>query len=95
MISEENEQDIHFAPDFLQMQAVKNECTKLIQENVNISNCVGIFMMAELYHCQELKMYAKKFIKTKFSRVDEFLNLNCKQLINFISCSSYPYGINK
>ena len=89
IISEENVEDILHAADFLQLVSVKDSCAKFIQENLNLSNCVKVYMLADLYQCFMLKKHAEDFIKEKFNEVlenDEFLMLQFKQLMRFLSC---------
>ena len=55
-------------------------------------------MLADSYDCQELKMHADDFIKRNFTQVsqnDEFVNLDCKQLIHFVSCNDIVVTIEE
>ena len=56
IISEDNVEDILIAANFLQLQAVKDTCANVLMEKITVSNCLGIHLLADSYHCPSLKI---------------------------------------
>ncbi|RWS27279.1 actin-binding protein IPP-like protein [Leptotrombidium deliense] len=86
-IREENVQEMLSAANLLQVQDVVNSCCSFLAKQLDPSNCVGIFLFAELHMCTNLKLEAKRYIERNFTDVvhqEEFIDLPKEMLKNFL-----------
>ncbi|RWS15867.1 actin-binding protein IPP-like protein [Dinothrombium tinctorium] len=86
-IREDNVQELLAAANMLQLQQIVNYCCNFLSKQLDPSNCVGIFLFAELHVCTNLKLEAKRYIERHFTdviREDEFVDLPRDTLKNFL-----------
>ncbi|KAK6058272.1 BTB And Kelch [Cooperia oncophora] len=76
------------AANLLQFTEVQELCCEFLEEELDISSCLGIRALAETYACRKLLQCADKYILRNFQEVvglDEFNLLPIKQLLELIS----------
>lgn len=77
------------AASMLQFLRVENACYDFLRNSVGVSNCIGIWSLAELHGCTELVDMVEDFIRSNFAfvvKLPEFNFLTLKQLIRLF-CS--------
>ena len=87
-------QDILHAATIFQLPALVDQCCDVLKKNLDISNCVDIYMLADFFLLQELQEYSEGFIKRNFIKVkksEPFLNLKSKHLCRIIKSSEQLY----
>lgn len=87
-INTENLQQLLIASGMLQFPQIQDACMEYLMNNLNESNCIGIWKLAEvIQRKQETVEKLETYIKTNFSFVtkhDEFLDLSAEQLLQFL-----------
>ena len=77
-ITQTNVQTLLRVATILQVNLIKMKCCEFLENQLDPSNCLGIFAFAELHGCVQLKDKAKHYSYRHFSKVvkeDEFLSL--------------------
>eukprot|EP00112_Aurelia_sp_Birch-Aquarium-sp1_P019836 Seg4994.2 transcript_id=Seg4994.2/GoldUCD/mRNA.D3Y31 product="Actin-binding protein IPP" protein_id=Seg4994.2/GoldUCD/D3Y31 len=90
IVEMDDTQDLLVAANMLQIVSLKEACSIHLQNRIDCTNCIGLFEFAGVYDCQELKRLAKLFIVENFVKVfqkenEEFLELECDKLSEFLS----------
>ena len=87
-INSTNVQQLVIASGMLQFPKIQDSCIEYLLNNLQESNCIGIWKLAEvIQRNQKTVEKVEAFIKTKFSFVtkhEEFLDLTAKQLLKFL-----------
>jgi len=55
------------AADVLQLQDVKKVCCDFLQAQLNLTNCIDIFALADLHSCTKLLSSSELYIQQNFS----------------------------
>lgn len=87
-ISERNVQTILPAASVLQFEEVKRACSRFLRRNLDIDNCLGIKMFAEVHGCEELQSAATVFSSHYFTQVqkkEEYLKLPYEEVKTLLS----------
>jgi len=87
-VTEENVQALLPAASLLQLTDVRTACCEFLKTQLHPTNCLGIMRFADLHLCKDLVSAAHSFIEQYFTDVvtsEEFLQLECWQVIEFIS----------
>jgi kelch-like protein 19 len=72
----------------LQVNGVVNACCSFLTDNLNASNCIGIYEFAHTYGCMGLFKYAEEYFSRHCDKVlqsDEFLNLSREQMCQLLA----------
>ncbi|XP_008186420.1 ring canal kelch homolog isoform X2 [Acyrthosiphon pisum] len=88
VITEENVQDLLPASNLLQLQEVKEACCDFLQSQLCPTNCIAVYVIADIYSCSKLLKSSELYIQQHFSQAvggDEFLSLSSEQVIQLIS----------
>ncbi|XP_010879315.1 kelch repeat and BTB domain-containing protein 12 isoform X1 [Esox lucius] len=78
-----NVQGVSVAAFLLQMDEVFNRCQNHMKENMDSSNCLGVYYYARDLGAEELADYAQRYLRTHFVQVcmsEEILELEAHQL---------------
>lgn len=70
-----------------QIEPVKEMCARFLSKQVDSTNCLDIFSMADYMSCQELKELAEDFFLLHFTdlyKKDEFLQLHWSQIVHLL-----------
>ncbi|KAK5971125.1 Ring canal kelch protein variant 1 [Trichostrongylus colubriformis] len=76
------------AANLLQLDKVKGLCCEFLKEELDVSNCLAIGALADIYACQELLCCAKEYSLNKFQQLvgsEKFTSLPFGQLLELIS----------
>lgn len=87
-LTNDNVQGIAVASFLLQMDDVFNRCRHHMTENMDASNCLGVYYFARDLGAEELADHAHRYLKQHFVEVcqnDEVLELEAHQLSKLIS----------
>ncbi|KAK5976444.1 Kelch protein 20, partial [Trichostrongylus colubriformis] len=87
-ITEHSVMSILHAANLLQLDKVKGLCCEFLKEELDVSNCLAIGALADMYACQELLCCAKEYSLNKFQQLvgtEEFTSLPFGQLLELIS----------
>lgn len=82
-ITERNVEDLLSAADLLDFTYVKQSCANFLQDQLDPTNCLGMFYLGESYNCNGLSEAAQSFLNENFKTVAEsgdILQLDAKQL---------------
>ena len=90
VIDLEDIQNLLVAANMLQVSSLKNFCSNYLQNRLDVSNCIGIYKLADMYNCMELEKHSKIYLLENFceifqSKNDEFVNLECEDLCQFLA----------
>ena len=90
IVEMDDTQDLLVAANMLQIVSLKEACSNHLKNGIDSTNCIGLFEFAGAYDCPELKRLAKLFIVENFVKVfqkenEEFLELECDKLSEFLS----------
>ena len=66
ILDEDDARDVVVIADYLLLQNLKTLATQTLLKELNISNCISIFHLADEYHCEELLCKTKIFILANF-----------------------------
>uniref|UniRef100_A0A1B0FGY4 Kelch-like protein diablo n=1 Tax=Glossina morsitans morsitans TaxID=37546 RepID=A0A1B0FGY4_GLOMM len=81
-ITEDSVTSLLSTSNLLLIDAVKYNCEQFLKRRVNLTNCLNIRKIADLYYCVELLLYCNKCIAKWFPRlitVEEFLELSFEE----------------
>ena len=95
-ITQENSKDLIAAANYLLIPGLKNLSGKFLERQISKSNCISTFYIAEMYQCDELITNTKTFIHANFTSVaemDEFLNLEAKEVEKWISSDEISVAV--
>ena len=95
-VTQENSEDLIAAANFLLIPGLKNLSGRFLERQMSISNCISTFYFAEMYQCDELIANTRKFIHANFTSVaemDEFLNLEAKEVERWISSDEISVAV--
>lgn len=89
IINSENVQQLVVAAGMLQFPKIQESCMEFLVNNVDATNCIGIWRLAEAVQSNRTAIVEKleSYIKTNFSFVakhDEFQDLTVEQLSKFL-----------
>ena len=87
-VTQENVEDLIAAANYLLIPGLKTVSGRFLERQMSKSNCISTFYFAEMYQCDELITNTRKFIHANFTSVaemDEFLNLEAKEVKRWIS----------
>lgn len=71
------------------MSEIQEACCEFLKRQLDPSNCLGIRAFADTHSCEDLFLYANKYVQDNIQDViesEEFLLLPIRQLIDIISC---------
>ncbi|XP_070555189.1 kelch-like protein 24a [Ptychodera flava] len=88
VFTSKNAQDLLVTADFLQYKRVVHACGDFLKSQLDISNCLGIHLLAERHTCIGLGEAVNLFILEHFTRViqqEEFFELSADDLICYTS----------
>uniref|UniRef100_UPI00358FF260 kelch-like protein 10 n=1 Tax=Myxine glutinosa TaxID=7769 RepID=UPI00358FF260 len=87
-VTDHNVHDLLIAANYYGMASVLTLCCEFLKNQICFENCIGIYMFAQTYCCNDLVMIATKFILKNFVDVvcgsEEFAELPLDDLIKFI-----------
>lgn len=91
-INAENIEELLAASSFLMFPYMQEKCTEYLAQPgvVDVSNCLGIWLLATRYSYQQLKAFATRIIFEKILEVvqsAEFVHLNKQELLEILSSS--------
>ena len=95
-VTHENSKDLIAAASYLLIPGLKKLSGRFLERQMSKSNCISTFYFAEMYQCEELITNTRKFIHTNFASVaklDEFLNLEAKEVERWISSDEISVGV--
>ena len=95
-VTQENCKDLIAAANYLLIPGLKKLSGRFLEEQMSKSNCISTFYYAEMYQCDELITNTTKFIHAHFTSVaelDEFLNLEAKEVERWISSDEISVAV--
>ena len=95
-VTQENSKDLIAAANYLLIPGLKNISGQFLDRQISKTNCISTFYFAEMYQCDELITNTKKFIHANFTAVaemDEFLNLEAKEVERWISSDEISVAV--
>ncbi|XP_078000045.1 kelch-like protein 32 [Glandiceps talaboti] len=71
---------------YLQIPSLIDNCTRCLQQNLNIWNCVSAYQISILFSLATLEQSAEEFIIKFFEEIEEaqFMELQFKELVSFL-----------
>jgi len=87
-IDQENVQKLLRVATILQIARVQEKCCEFLENQLHPTNCLGIFVFAEMHGCLNLKNKAKNYCDRNFNKVVkeyEFLSLPFERVRWFLS----------
>lgn len=78
-VHSQNAQCLLEASDLLQFKTAKDYCSEYIASQIDMSNCLDVYQLADRYSCLYLSNTACSFFKEHFAEItlsEHFLNLN-------------------
>lgn len=87
-ITRTNVQSLLSAANLLDVAAVRDACCQVMEENMDVCNCIGVHCFSESLSCCQLQEKSKNFILKNFEGVsehEEFLKLSRLKVIEFVS----------
>ncbi|MGH0121154.1 UNVERIFIED_CONTAM: hypothetical protein FKN15_046399 [Acipenser sinensis] len=88
VVGEGNVQTLLPAASLLQLNGVRDACSKFLLSQLDPSNCLGIRSFADTHSCSDLLKSAHKYVLQHFvevSKTEEFMLLPLKQVLDLIS----------
>ena len=90
ILDEDDARDLVVLADYLLLQNLKTPAAQTLLKELNISNCISIFHLADEYHCEELLCKTKIFILANFralfsAKREDVLQMSKEGLAIFIS----------
>ena len=95
-VTQENSEDLIAAANYFLIPGLKTVSGRFIERQMSESNCISTFYFAEMYQCDELITNTRKFIHANFasvSEMDEFLNLEAKEVERWISSDEISVAV--
>ncbi|XP_006895269.1 PREDICTED: kelch repeat and BTB domain-containing protein 12 [Elephantulus edwardii] len=86
-INNNNVQTVAMAAYFMQMEEIFNVCQRYMMDNMDASNCVGIYYFAKQIGAEDLSDQSKKYLYQHFAEVslhDEILDIEVHQFLILI-----------
>ena len=86
--AEDNAQDLIALADYLILPHLKDLAARTLQRNLNSSNSLSMYYLAEKFRCEALMSNTRDFILANFTSVtksEEFFNLSCEEVKIWIS----------
>ncbi|XP_007905024.1 kelch-like protein 30 [Callorhinchus milii] len=83
-INQKNVEALIQSSKLLQFTTVQKVCTRYLQQQIDHTNCLGIYEFGEVYGCPEVKVKARSFLLENFEAVsqsEEFLQLESDRLL--------------
>ncbi|XP_022786542.1 kelch-like protein 12 [Stylophora pistillata] len=87
-VTQSNAEELFITADYLLIPEVKLGASARLVANVNVSNCLYYFDLAERYNCTKLSQACRVFIDKHFQEVtqsQDFLKLDIEQITHMIS----------
>lgn len=84
--------DVLSAANYTQMNTIVEACSKYLQSQIDLDNCVDLMKIAETYSLEKLQQCCYRFIclhLKDFSTGNEINQLECHQLEHVLTCE-YP-----
>ena len=90
ILDEDDARDVVVIADYLLLQNLKTLAMQTLLKELNTSNCISIFHLADEYHCEELLCKTKIFILANFralfsAKREDVLQMSKEELAIFIS----------
>ena len=95
-VTQENSKDLIAAANYLLIPGLKKLSGRFLEQQMSKSNCISTCYFAEMYQCDELITNTRKFIHANFTSVaqlDEFLNLEAKEVERWISSDEISVAV--
>ena len=95
-VTQENSKNLIAAANYLLIPGLKKHSERFLEREMSESNCISTFYFAEMYECDELITNSRKFIHANFTSVaemDEFLNLEAKEVERWISSDEISVSV--
>jgi len=95
-VTQQNCKGLIAAANFLLIPGLKKLSWRFLELEMSESNCISMFYFAEMYQCDELITNTRKFIHANFTSVaemDEFLNLEAKEVEKWISSDEISVAV--
>ena len=95
-VNQKNSKDLIAAANYLLVPGLKKLSARFLEREMFKSNCISTFYFAEMYQCDELITNTRKFIHANFasvSEIDEFLNLEAKEVERWISSDEISVAV--
>ncbi|GAB6023767.1 hypothetical protein CHUAL_014220 [Chamberlinius hualienensis] len=92
-----NIQDILAAANHVQMFSIVEACSRYLQEQLDLENCVDLLNIAETYSLHQLSNHAYQFMCSclcHFSQAPDFQRLSASQLEHLLKCD-FPVDCNE
>ena len=70
-ITEDNVQSLLPAASVLQLNDVRQACSNYLQQQLDVDNCLGIKVFAEMHSCNKLESAASVYSSHHFSEVSK------------------------
>lgn len=86
-INQKNVQALLHVATLLQVNLVQKKCSDFLEQQLDPTNCLGIYAFAEMHGCVHLKTKAKNYCDRNFSKVvneEEYLSLPFERLRWFL-----------
>ncbi|XP_043926029.1 kelch-like protein 30 [Protopterus annectens] len=87
-INQQNVEALTRTSNQLQFTAVRKACSRYLQQQIDPTNCLGIYEFGELHGCLEVLAKARAFLLENFelvSQYEEFLLLSKEKLITYMT----------
>ena len=94
-LTKENGEEILKAADFFMIEGLKMMACDVFELQLDMSNCVSVFILADTYSCDELKDQALRVVQEHFeeiSKTEPFLTLTFDQLNQILSQKYFKAG---
>jgi hypothetical protein len=95
VITTSNVQSVSSAANLLEIVPIRDACCVFLEKNMDQSNCIGIYCLAEALSCFDLEQKSRDFIKRHFTEVakqEEIVRLPHDLLIELISDDNLNVG---
>ncbi|XP_051874361.1 kelch-like protein 30 [Pristis pectinata] len=86
-INQQNVESLTQTSNLLQFSAVQKVCSRYLQQQIDPTNCLGIYEFGEMYGCPEVIAKARCFLLENFEAVsqsEEFLLLGSERLLAYL-----------
>ncbi|XP_041035347.1 kelch-like protein 30 isoform X2 [Carcharodon carcharias] len=86
-INQQNVESLTQSSNLLQFSTVQKVCSRYLQQQIDPTNCLGIYEFGELYGCPEVIAKARSFLLENFEAVsqsEEFLLLDSERLLGYL-----------
>lgn len=87
-VTHQNVAEVLAAGDQFLVQGIVQACCFFLEDQLCLTNCIGIWRLVNFYHCPELKQKVYFYILHNFENIvcvsEELLNLSLEELIVII-----------